>query len=111
MTEIFGKSPEDMSSYLATFQRWISEFDPECRHLMFGTDWTMLGADASYDTYTRSVYEFFRGSLGFDRARLDRLYFGNAARFLGLRAGDKARERLLRYYARHAIPASRLPVL
>lgn len=111
MTEIFGKSPGEMSSYLATFQRWISEFDPECRHLMFGTDWTMLGADASYETYTRNVYEFFRGSLGFDRARLDRLYFGNAARFLGLRAGDKARERLLRYYARHAIPASRLPVL
>ncbi len=111
MTEIFGKSPGEMSSYLATFQRWVSEFDPECRHLMFGTDWTMLGADASYEGYTRNVYEFFKASLGFDRARLDRLCFGNAARFLGLRAGDKTRERLRRYYARHGIPASRLPVL
>jgi hypothetical protein len=111
MTEMFGKPPAEIDAYLATFQRWIAAFDPDCRHLVFGTDWTMLGAHASYETYTADLYELFRGRLGFDRARLDRLYFGNAARFLGLRAGDGARARLLRYYARHNLPASRLPLL
>lgn len=111
MTEIFGKSPSDIAYHLSTFRRWIAAYDPECRHLMFGTDWTMLGADASFETYTGGVYEFFKSSLGFDQPRLDRLFFGNAARFLGLRAGDGARARLLRYYAKHNLPASRLPVL
>lgn len=111
LTEIFGKSPGQIASYLATLRRWITAFDPDCRHLMFGTDWTMLGAHSSAETYTINVYEFFKGSLGFDQARLDRLMFGNAARFLGLRVGDGARSRLLRYYAKHNLPASRLPVL
>ena len=111
MNEIFGKSPSDIAYHLATFRRWIAAYDPECRHLMFGTDWTMLGADASFETYTGGVYEFFKSILGFDQQRLDRLFFGNAARFLGLRAGDGARARLLRYYAKHNLPASRLPVL
>ena len=111
LTEIMQKPEHEMSGYVEIFQRWMNEFDPECRHLMFGTDWTMLAMESSYEVYTQSVYAFFRDKCRLDRARLDRLYFRNAARFLGLRAGDAARDRLLTFYAKNNIPASRLPLV
>ncbi len=111
LTEISGSDEGGWQAYAGTFRRWIEEFDPECRHLMFGTDWTMLGLDRSYEGYTKRLYAFFRGSLGFDQKRLDRLFFGNAGRFLGLRQGDATRDRLLEFYDRHKVPRSRLPVV
>ncbi len=109
LTEVFRKPDEEMRKYLAIFKAWISQFDPECRHLVFGTDWTMLGLEASYETYTKSTYAFFRDGCGFDRKRLDRLLVGNAGRFLGLRDGDPARGRLIKFYADNGLPIARLP--
>ena len=109
LTEIFGKSPEELAAYAQKVQRWVQTFDPECRHLLFGTDWSMLGIDADAERFTRGIYDFFRQSCGFDEVRLDRLFFGNAGRFLGLRRGDRTRDRLLQFYARNGIPVARLP--
>jgi predicted TIM-barrel fold metal-dependent hydrolase len=111
LSEIAGQTPAERAAYAAIFRRWIDEFDPACRHLMFGTDWTMLGLDPSYEGYTNRLYGFFKETCKFEQAMLDRLFFGNAARFLGLRQGDRARERLLRFYDRHKVPRTRLPVL
>lgn len=116
LTEIFGRSDADLATYTATLKRWVTEFDPDCHHLMFGTDWTMLGLDKSYTTFSGSVYEYFRSKVfaygdGKDDQRLKRLFSGNAARFLNLRAGDPGRKRLEAFYTRNGLPASKLPLL
>jgi predicted TIM-barrel fold metal-dependent hydrolase len=110
LVEIVGRSEPEGAKYAKTFEAWIYQFDPECRHLMFGTDWTMLGLDAAYEGYTDRVYRYFQTVLGFSAPMLHRLFGANAAAFLGLRENDSARKRLLAFYQRHGLPATRLPV-
>lgn len=109
LNEITQRSPAELSAYAATFRRWIAQFDPGCHHLMFGTDWTMLGRDPAYAGYTARVHAFFKDACSFSPAMMERLFYGNAARFLGIREGDGARKRLLAFYDRNGIARSRLP--
>jgi len=109
LTEIFGKSSSELAAYTDTVRKWLAMFDPECRHLMFGTDWLMLGIVPSYPIYSSSVYNFFRNEVGLDKARMSRLFVDNAVAFLGLREGDSARTRLEKFYKKHDLPISRLP--
>ncbi|MCQ4165485.1 amidohydrolase family protein [Tahibacter harae] len=110
LSEVVHKSPQELDAYAATFRAWIAAFDPDCRHIVFGTDWIMLGVDAGYADYARSVYAFFRDRVGLGAEPLRRIFELNAGRFLGLREGDSSRRRLLDFYAAHRLPASRLPV-
>lgn len=109
LVEMVGLAKPDYDRYAGTLRAWVSEFDPDCRHLMFGTDWTMLGLDPAYEGYTTRVYDFFKNVIGLDKARLDRLFWGNAATFLGLQDNGAGRERLLQFYTRNGLPESRLP--
>lgn len=109
LTEIGGQSPADLASYAGLIKRWLDEFDPSCEHLIYGSDWIMLGIDQGYENYVQRVHEFFLVDIGLDPPRMARLFSGNAARFLGLREGDAARARLLSFYDRHGLPHSRLP--
>lgn len=109
LTEIAGKSPEELAKYAGMVRRWIDEFDPTCSQLVFGSDWLMLGANPAYEGYVKRVDSFFRNSIGLDKMQMTRLLSNNAARFLGLREGDAPRDRLRRLYAKHGIPFSRLP--
>lgn len=111
LSEVAGSDDAGQNLYAKIFRRWIDEFDPECRHLIFGTDWTMLGLDRSYRGYTKNVHSFFKNKVGLDQLRLNRLFFGNAGRFLGLGRDDAARKRLLGFYERNGLPLSRLPVI
>jgi predicted TIM-barrel fold metal-dependent hydrolase len=109
LTEIFEQSSNELTNYTKTMRRWIFEFDRECRHLMFGTDWTMLGANGAYERFSGGVYEYFRESVGLSTDQLNRLFVGNAATFLGLRERDPARKRLMGFYKKNSLPANRLP--
>lgn len=109
LSEIAGKSPVEISRYAAIVRRWIDAFDPTCRHLLFGSDWLMLGASPAYDGYVKRVDAFFRNAVGLDNIQMSRLFNLNAAHFLGLREGDAARDRLRQFYAKHNVPISRLP--
>ena len=109
LVEMVGLVKPEYDKYVETLRAWVKEFDPDCRRLMFGTDWTMLGLDPSYEGYTARVYDFFEKDIGFDKPRLDRLLWGNAATFLGLQDNGEGRERLLKFYARNGLPESRLP--
>ena len=71
----------------------------------------MLGMEASYPIFSGGVHEYFKTQVGLDAARLQRLFFGNAIRFLGLRQGDKARARLEHFYDRHGLDKRRLPTI
>ena len=108
LNEVAGADAATQRPYAQLFRRWLDEFDPQCRHLVFGTDWTMLGLDRSYQSYTKSVYEFFRDAVKLTPSQLEQLFSGNAGRFLGLREGDAARKRLLGFYDRYELPRSRL---
>lgn len=109
LVEIVGRSAAEQARYDQTLQAWVRAFDPECRHLMFGTDWMMLGLDKGYPDYTERVYQYFKLRMGFSEAMLERLFSGNAGVFLGLRKNDPTRERLLRFYRRYGVPEHRLP--
>ncbi|MGF6513013.1 putative TIM-barrel fold metal-dependent hydrolase [Pseudomonas sp. BT76 TE3572] len=109
LVEIVGRNPSDQDKYDKVVRSWVSTFDPECRHLMFGTDWMMLGLDKSYEGYTEQIYGYFKNRIGFSQPMLDRLFAGNAGTFLGLRKNDRVRERLLQFYRRYQIPENRLP--
>lgn len=111
LTEIAVKSPEELATYGSLVKRWITEFDPACEHLLFGSDWLMLGADPAYEGYTKRVDVFFRERVGLGPAQMRRLYSSNAGRFLGLRNGDASQTRLKAFYKRHGVPLDRLPVL
>ena len=108
LSEIMGKSPTELAAYAQNFRRWLDAFDPECRHLIFGTDWIMLGIESDYVDYAARVYAFFKNDVGLAAAQLDRLFVGNAAAFVGLNQGARTRQRLLDFYAKNGVPASRL---
>lgn len=93
----------------ARLRSWVLQFDPDCKHLVFGTDWTMTGLDSGYGRYTQNVYEFFKQACGFDEAQMARLMWGNAAKLLGVRRGDTPRVRLEAFYLKHGVPLTKLP--
>lgn len=95
--------------YADSVKRYLALFDPDCRHLVFGTDWIMLGREKSADIYTGTLYDFFQTACGLDKERLGRLFVGNAIRFLGLRKADATRARLAAFYGRYGLSESRLP--
>lgn len=99
------RSRERMMRYLA--------FDPGARHLVFGSDWVMLGLHKGWGKrppYASRVAAFL-ADCGLTGETLDGVMRGNALRFLGLGEGEATRNRLLRFYAEHRLPPERLPVV
>lgn len=98
------RSAERLREYL--------RYDPGGRHLVFGSDWVMLGIHKRWDrtpAYAAQVVNFLKGC-GLSGEDLEGVMQGNALRFLGLRSGDRTRERLLRFYSAHRLPPERLPL-
>jgi predicted TIM-barrel fold metal-dependent hydrolase len=108
LSEVFETADADyargrMQSYL--------EADPGARHLVFGSDWVMLGIEKQYrgrPPYVRRVAAFLQ-SCGLDAEAVAGVMEGNALRFLGLGTGDRTRKRLLDFYGGD-LPADRLPL-
>ncbi len=107
--EISRKSQSELSDYAQLLRTFFDECDPDCRHLMFGSDWIMLGMDSAAKDYASNVYEFFKNQCEFSDDKLNRLFYGNAARFLGLRPNDPTRRRLMNFYRENGLSQSRLP--
>lgn len=86
--------------------------DPDARHLVFGSDWLMLGIHRGWGRrpyYASRVAAFLR-DCGIVDEKLERVMQGNALRFLGLAERDPTRERLLHFYAENGLPPDRLPL-
>ncbi|PDS69870.1 amidohydrolase family protein [Rhizobium phaseoli] len=92
------------------FKRWVSEFDPEVNHLVFGTDWIMLGKEKGYTHYIESVNSFLRQDCVFSEKICDKIFHANALRLLPLQRWSKGRERLLAWYRRNNVDPKRLPI-
>lgn len=109
LTEVLGGGEERRRRMADKLREWIDECDPDVRHVLYGTDWTMVGREPDFPNYTSEVVKFLRDDCDLDDQKLDRVMMGNAIRFLGLMPGDKTRKRLTEFYERHDVPISRLP--
>lgn len=108
-SEVLHADKEERAALAANFSAWVREFDPDAEHLVFGTDWLMLGMDTGYDRYIPSVDAFLRKDCHWSDAMIDRVFVTNALRFFGLQSGEKTYRRLLAFYERNNLDASRLP--
>ena len=80
---------------------WIRDCDPDVRHILFGTDWTMIDKEPEVAAYGLSVERFLADRCGLTEDQINRVMWQNAMRFIGLDAG-KNRARLLEFYgSRH----------
>ena len=84
--------------------------DPKMRHIVFGTDWIMLGNLPKVETYDGQIRDFLRGDCGLDDEQMANVMWRNAVRFLGLGAGAASRKRLEAFYAKHGVDTRRLAV-
>ncbi|MER9877951.1 MULTISPECIES: amidohydrolase family protein [unclassified Mesorhizobium] len=108
-SEVLTAKSETRRSLAASFRRWLAEFDPECDHILYGSDWIMLGKEAGYSHYIESINAFLRTDCGLSDDACDKIFRRNALRFLPLAPGSRGRDRLLAYYRKNGLDASRLP--
>ncbi|MBB4232648.1 amidohydrolase family protein [Rhizobium mongolense] len=109
LSEVLTAKPKQRAFIATSFKRWISEFDPGCDHILYGSDWIMLGKEAGYDYYIASINAFLRNDCGLSDDTCDKIFRRNALRFLPLERGSRGRNRLLSYYRKNGLDASRLP--
>ena len=108
MTEIALVGSDQRAKLAKNVMAFLEAFDPDCRRLIFGTDWMMVGREGAYANFTGDMYDFFKDTCGFKPEQLRRLFVDNAARFMGLNQGARTRERILAYYDHHGVPRSKL---
>lgn len=97
---------------VASKLREYLNYDPQARHLIFGSDWIMTGLEKQYvrqGGYTRRVATFLT-ECGFNDDMLHRVIYGNALRYLGLGASDRNRARLIRFHVDNGGSPDRLPM-
>ncbi|AZO40321.1 amidohydrolase [Mesorhizobium sp. M7D.F.Ca.US.005.01.1.1] len=109
-SEVLNAGATERKRLATDFRRFIDEFDPGIEHLVYGTDWIMIGLEGGYPHYAQSVDGFLRDDCGLNEEERGRIFRGNAVRFMGLGAGEPARRRLLRFYRLHGLDPARLPV-
>lgn len=108
-SEILSTDQATRKRVAAALKEFRREFDPTMSHLVFGTDWIMLGQEAGYKTYIKEVDRFLRDDCDFNEEARDRFFRGNALQFLPLAPGSVGHHRLLAYYERHNLDVRRLP--
>jgi len=108
-SELLGDTGDKRKELLANLAAFRRAFPHSADHLMFGSDWTMVGREAGFQpkrpnvSYVDLVGEFL-GAAGYGDADIDKIMFGNAVRFLGLAPADRqngTRGRLEAFYASH----------
>lgn len=99
----------NQESLAASFGRWLTEFDPDCDHILCGSDWIMLGKEAGYNHSIESINAFLRTECRLPDDACDKIFRRNALRFLPLAHGNRGRNCLLAYYRRNGLDESRLP--
>lgn len=95
-SETFG-SPAELKYITGQLRDWIKDCDPDVRHILYGTDWTMLGQEPGWPTYGKTVQAFLKNSLMLTDRQIERVMWQNAMRYLGLDRGA-SRDRLLAFY-------------
>lgn len=108
LSELFHKGYRHRA--IGRLQQYL-QLDPGARHLVFGSDWVMLGIEKGYTKnggYPARMRRFLVDA-GLGPAEIDGVLYGNAMRFLGLGQGGQARSRLERFYTDRGLPVKALP--
>jgi predicted TIM-barrel fold metal-dependent hydrolase len=108
-SEVLTAKADLRKSLAASFMRWLREFDADCDHIIYGSDWIMLGKEPGYNHYVESIYYFLRTDCGLSDDACDKMFRRNALRFFPLAHGSRGRNRLLAYYKENGLDESRLP--
>jgi predicted TIM-barrel fold metal-dependent hydrolase len=109
LSEVLTACPDQRAFIASSFKNWIATFDPGCDHILYGSDWIMLGKEAGYDHYVKSINAFLRTDCGLTDHVCDKIFRRNALRFLPLERGGGGRGRLLKFYRENGLDPSRLP--
>ena len=110
-----GDRRKALLAHLASFRK---AFPASADHLIFGSDWTMVGREAGFTPKRRNIGYVdlvgeFLGEAGYSDADIDKIMFANAVRFLGLAPADRqngTRGRLEAFYASHGRSADWMKV-
>lgn len=90
--------------------KWLDDYDPDARHLMFGTDWSMMALEKDYNAYVSRIAEQLTLASVSDEHQQNILW-KNASRFLGIDRPGKTRDRLTAYCDRHGLGSAWLSEL
>ncbi|HLH90189.1 MAG TPA: amidohydrolase family protein [Xanthobacteraceae bacterium] len=108
-SEMLGDTGDKRKALLAHLASFRKAFPISADHLIFGSDWTMVGREAGFTPkganigYVDLIGDFLAAA-GYSEADIDKIMFGNAVRFLGLSPADRqngTRGRLEAFYAGH----------
>jgi len=108
LSDIF--TPKDRARARRGMEAYL-KLDPGGRHLVYGSDWVMLGIEKAYPGgggYPHRVARFL-AECGLSPGEVRGIMRDNAIRCLGLTAESGARKRILSFYAKNGLPAARLP--
>lgn len=109
----FARTRAEVLSKFKAFKREVEQADGfrTADVLMFGSDWIMLGIEvgaadqlvigtpnASHRKSYKALVQEFLQEVGYTPADLEKIFFGNSVRFLGLTAGQPTRVRLEAFY-------------
>ncbi|WP_230165042.1 amidohydrolase family protein [Roseomonas sp. CECT 9278] len=96
-------------SSIGTLHQIFDAIPETSRYLMYGSDWNVVAAEERIDEYSYRL----RGAMApimQDPVGRENFAWRNAARFFGLRTGDKARRRLEAVYRSWGVEPHRLDV-
>jgi predicted TIM-barrel fold metal-dependent hydrolase len=108
-SEILGATKEQRLVFANQFRRFTKDFDSSVSHLMFGTDWIMLGRENAADNFLGTAHAFLSEDCQFTNTQVHQLLYGNAIRFLGLNEGNRNRNRLVEFRTRNGVSGDSLP--
>lgn len=89
--------------YGAQLGDWIAANDKEARHIVYGTDWVMIGRHAYFAHYGATIKDFLERDCKLTKEQIDRILVVNPLRYLGLLAG-RTRDRILKFYRDNRLP-------
>lgn len=108
-SEVLSATSTERANLAQYFKTWVANFDPDVDHILFGSDWIMLGKENGYDRYVSSVNFFLRNDCGFSDDICDKVFRRNAMRYLPLERWSTGRGRLSNFYRKNGLDEARIP--
>jgi predicted TIM-barrel fold metal-dependent hydrolase len=108
-SDVFNQGGAQRRAIAANFE-FYKKLDPQMRHILFGSDWIMLGNLPNSDGYAGQIRDFLRMDCKLNDEQYANITWRNAVRFLGLQPGKPTRARLDRFYRDNQVDPQRLAV-
>jgi predicted TIM-barrel fold metal-dependent hydrolase len=83
-SEVLNAEPAERARIAGTFRAFVDRYDRELRHVVFGSDWTMLANQRDSRFYTERLVDFLRKDCRLSEEQLDRVLVDNPRAFLGI---------------------------